>query len=64
MGDEEIKLHRIASHCTEYEPISNAQGYGISWLNTAMSSDYTRCDWCVYWREGECNIYISRNKFH
>jgi len=63
VGDE-ITLHRIASHCTEYEPISTAQGYGISWLNTAMSSEYYRCDWCVYWRDGSCCIYVHRNRYH
>ncbi len=63
MGDD-ISLHRIASHCTEYEPISAAQGYGISWLNTAMSGEEPRCDWCVYWREGNCNVYCERNRFY
>ncbi|HHV93657.1 MAG TPA: hypothetical protein GXX47_03855 [Firmicutes bacterium] len=63
MGDEST-LHRIAAHCTEYEPISSAQGYGFSWLNTADASEDYRCDWCVYWRDGNCSIYTDRNKYH
>lgn len=55
-----LLLERIASHCTEYEPISAAQGYGYSWLNHADAEEEPRCDWCVYWTSGDCAIFTSR----
>ncbi len=53
-------LRSIASHCTEYEAISEAQGYGFSWLNTAESGVEPSCHWCTHWEGGECAIYSSR----
>ncbi|NLK08128.1 MAG: DUF4242 domain-containing protein [Firmicutes bacterium] len=64
MSNEAVKLYRIASHCSEYTPVSDAQGYGISWLNSSVDDDDSRCDLCIYWREGKCSIYKSRTKFH
>ena len=59
MGDEST-LHRIASHCTEYEPSHPPRARVFSCLNTAMASEDYRCDWCVYWRDGNCSIYVDR----
>lgn len=49
---------KIASRCPRYESIRSAQGYGVSWLNTR---DYKpRCDQCVFWYGGTCDLFLAR----
>ncbi|AGB40899.1 hypothetical protein Halha_0938 [Halobacteroides halobius DSM 5150] len=50
-------LQKVAQNCPEYDPIANAQGYGISWLNNPESLDKIECDLCVNWQEGACHIF-------
>ncbi|MGE5577034.1 MAG: hypothetical protein ACM3TT_07555 [Syntrophothermus sp.] len=50
-------LEEIAVECNEYEPIAEAQAYGISFLNNLESVDHPRCDQCLHWQDGQCEIF-------
>lgn len=54
---KDLKRHHIARDCEEYEAITAAQGYGYSLLNNVKALEYPRCDWCVNWYGGTCEIY-------
>ncbi|GAB6137733.1 hypothetical protein [Halanaerobaculum tunisiense] len=54
---QEKLLQQVAQHCSEYEPIAIAQGFGISWLNNPESLDQEACDLCINWQDGTCDIF-------
>lgn len=58
-GEEKIDevLEAIAVECNEYEPVAEAQAYGISFLNNLESVDHPRCDQCLHWQNGQCEIF-------
>ena len=58
--DYQTDLKLIASHCSEYESVAEAQGYGYSWLNTEQDDTEAACDDCLYWAMGQCAIYTGR----
>jgi hypothetical protein len=50
-------LKNIADKCPEYEAITLAQGYGISFLNNLEALEEAQCDLCINWQDGSCNIF-------
>lgn len=56
MYDEKI-LEKIANKCPEYEAITVAQGYGISFLNNLEALEHAQCDLCINWQSSSCSIF-------
>lgn len=56
------KLSEIAQNCRKYLPITEVQGYGISMLNNLAAVDFPRCDWCIHWLGGSCDIFEDEIK--
>ncbi|SJZ58937.1 hypothetical protein [Selenihalanaerobacter shriftii] len=56
MYNEEL-LHQVAGKCPEYESITVAQGYGISFLGNLESLTEAQCDLCVNWDDSHCDIF-------
>lgn len=50
-------LASVAEKCEDYEAITAAQGYGISLLGNVEATVHPRCDWCINWQGGCCEIY-------
>jgi len=61
MYDEKI-LHQVADKCPEYEAITAAQGYGISFLTNLEALEDAQCDLCVNWQSGSCDIFQKHYK--
>lgn len=53
------QLAQIAQTCTEYDSIGLAQGYGVSLANVSGKED-PRCDCCLYWAQGDCDIFNNK----
>jgi hypothetical protein len=53
----EQELRNIARECQEFEHIINAMGYGYSLLNVSPDNYVRRCNDCVNWMGGQCNIF-------
>jgi len=54
---QERQLAGIARECQEFEHIICAMGYGYSLLNVSEEDYHRRCDDCVHWLSGTCNIF-------
>lgn len=52
-------LTSLAKNCSDYEAITAAQGYGISLLDNVKATIHHRCDWCINWHGGSCEIYCG-----
>ncbi|MDA8210999.1 MAG: hypothetical protein M0021_03870 [Clostridia bacterium] len=52
-------LTSVAEKCPDYEAITAAQGYGISLLGNVEATVHPRCDWCINWHGGSCEIYCG-----
>ncbi|WP_027340324.1 hypothetical protein [Halonatronum saccharophilum] len=59
---KETLLEKIAQRCPEYEGIAVAQNYGSSILNNLESLEDKKCDLCVNWYEGDCDIFQEAEK--
>lgn len=55
-----IELDTIAAGCPDYEAITAAQNFGISFLGDLKPMTNPRCDWCVNWQGGSCGLYQER----
>jgi len=53
----EKQLRDIARECQEFEHIINAMGYGYSLLNVSPNNFVRRCNDCINWYSGECDIF-------
>lgn len=56
------ELAYIADKCPEYEPITLAQGYGLSLLSNVEATVEPRCDWCLNWFGGTCDIFKDHKR--
>ena len=53
------QLREIAEECREFEHVINAMGYGFSLLNESDKTFVRRCDECVNWQDGYCQIFAK-----
>lgn len=53
----ESRLRTIAAHCSHFEHIISAMGYGYSLLNVSEKNFDRRCDDCVHWADSSCRIF-------
>jgi len=49
----------VAEGCQAFEHIITAMGYGYSLLNVSSEDFVRRCNDCVNWQEGDCEIFQS-----
>ncbi|WP_018249648.1 hypothetical protein [Orenia marismortui] len=50
-------LKTVADNCPEYEAITIAQNYGASILNNLEALEKAKCNLCVNWQDGNCDIF-------
>lgn len=53
----ESRLRTTADHCSHFEHIIAAMGYGYSLLNVSPENFERRCDDCVHWESSACPIF-------
>jgi len=53
----EKELKSIADECHEFEHIITVMGYGYSLLNVSSDDFVRRCNDCVNWQGGDCEIF-------
>lgn len=51
------QFRSIAAECQAFEHVIAAMGYGYSLLNVSEKNFEARCDYCVNWQGGHCDIY-------
>ena len=54
---------RIAGSFPKYEAIQEANGFGIS-LASSSRPHGPRCDQCVHWYGGSCEIFLAKGNKH
>ncbi|MDK2824644.1 MAG: hypothetical protein PWQ67_2133 [Clostridia bacterium] len=59
---ENYSYRRIAYSCPKYESILQAQGFGISLANMSSRPFGPRCDQCVHWNGGSCELFLAKGK--
>jgi hypothetical protein len=57
----EFLYRRIAHSCPKFESIRQAQGFGISLLNTSHPHGI-KCEECTHWNGGSCELFLAKGK--
>ena len=52
---------KIAGSCPKWETMQGANGYGVSLANSSRPHG-PRCDQCVHWFGGSCEIFLAKGK--
>ncbi|WP_110954952.1 hypothetical protein [Anaerosinus massiliensis] len=60
----ENQLENIAEACSEFEHIITAMGYGTSLLNISPDDYKRRCNDCINWYDGSCEIFTKENSLN
>ncbi|MFZ5945537.1 MAG: hypothetical protein ACOYVD_15650 [Bacillota bacterium] len=59
---QEHSYKNIAYSCPKYESIQQAQGFGISLANIASRPSGPRCEQCIHWNSGGCELFLAKGK--
>lgn len=60
VGEHQYK--GIACSCPKYESVQWVQGYGLNLANVSSRPSGPRCENCVHWNLGGCELFLAKGK--